>query len=219
MLNNFFFSKIYYLEQRFFDLYLGTSTIGIQLTSHDFYRTGSDNWPYQGCDWLAVLRVLRELHPNSDDFFVDLGSGKGKALLIAGHLSYGKVVGVELDPELAAHAKRNLEAARSKLRASRVESQVANALEWPIPKQANTIFMFNPFFGETFRSVIGRIFDSYDENPRRMHIVYQHPWEHNWLVSTGRVVVDNVRPGAWPSRKSWWEDGNVIVTYHVVGAG
>jgi SAM-dependent methyltransferase len=218
-LSDFFFFRLYDLEHRLFDLYLGTSTTGFQLTNLDFFRSGSNNWPYQGCDWFALHRALSELRPTNDDVFVDLGSGKGRALLIAGRLPYGKAVGVELDPELAACARQNLEAARSKFKARLVQSEVSNALDWPIPEQVNTIFMFNPFFGETFRSMMTRVFDSYDQYPRRLHIVYLYPWEHDWLVSTGRVVVDNVYPGAWPKRKNWWESGNVIVTYHVVGTG
>jgi predicted RNA methylase len=215
---DFFFGSLYALEQRFFDLYLGTSTAGIQLTRADFFRTGSDNWPYAGCQWPALRHALSELNPDGSEVFVDLGSGKGKALLVAGRLSYQKVVGVELDAEIAECAKRNLARARPKLKAV-VDSQVCNALEWPIPDDAGTIFMFNPFFGHTFREVSARIFDSYDRNPRRLHIVYAHPWEHDWLVSTGRVVVENVRSSTWPNRRLWWEGGDVTVTYHVIGAG
>jgi SAM-dependent methyltransferase len=214
-----FFPALYGLEQRFFDLYLGTSTTGLQRTSSDFFKSGSDNWPYAGCQWPALRHALSELNPTGSDVFVDLGSGKGKALLVAGRLPYQTVVGVELDAEIAEDAKRNLKRARSKLKAVVVENETSNVLEWPIPENASTIFMFNPFFGYTFRDVLSRIFDSYDRNPRRLHIVYEHPWEHDWLVSTGRVVVENVRSSTWPSRRQWWEGGDVIVTYHVIESG
>jgi SAM-dependent methyltransferase len=216
---DFFFSNLYALEQRFFDLYLGTSTAAPQLTSLDFFQTGSDSWPYEGCQWPALRHALNELNPTDSDVFVDLGSGKGKALLMAGLLPYQRVVGVELDAAIAECAQRNLERARPRLKAAVVDSEISNAAEWPIPENASTIFMFNPFFGDTFRKVASRIFDSYDRNPRRLHIVYEHPWEHDWLMSTGRVVVENVRSSTWPSRRQWWESGDVIVTYHVTGAG
>jgi SAM-dependent methyltransferase len=215
---DFFFSWLYALEQGFFDLYLGTSTTGIQLTRSDFFRTGSENWPYAGCQWPALRHALLELSPNGSEVFVDLGSGKGKALLVAGRLPYQRVVGVELDAEIAESAKRNLERARRKLKTT-VDNEVGNVLEWPIPDNTGTIYMFNPFFGHTFQQVSSRIFDSYDRNPRRLHIVYAHPWEHDWLVSTGRVVVENVRSSNWPNRKQWWKSGDVTVTYHVIGSG
>jgi SAM-dependent methyltransferase len=216
---DFFFGGLYALEQRCFDLYLGTSTTGIQLTRTDFFQTGSDNWPYAGCQWPALRRALDDLRPTRSDVFVDLGSGKGKALLVAGRLPYQRVVGVELDIKLAECAKRNLERARPKLKARVVDSEISNVLEWPIPENASTIFMFNPFFGHTFREVSSRIFDSYDRNPRKVHILYAHPWEHDWLMSTGRVVVESVRSHTWPTRRQWWEQGDVLITYHVIGAG
>ena len=79
--------------------------------------------------------------------------------------------------------------------------------------------MYNPFFGQTFRATLSRVFDSYDRNPRKLHIVYQYPLEHNWLIASGRVVVENVRPVRYPAPRRWWEgeDEKVIVTYHVTG--
>ena len=216
---NFFFSRFYGLEQRLFDLYLGTSTTGLQLTDSDFFHTGSDYWPYAGCQWPALRHALNKLNPTRSDVFVDLGAGKGKALLVAARLPYSRAVGVELDAEIAACAKRNLERARRKLKAPIVDSDIGNVLEWPIPDDASTIFMYNPFFGHTFRQVLSKVFDSYDRNPRRLHIIYEHPWEHDWLVSTGRVVVENVRSRTWPGRRGWWERGDVTITYHVIGAG
>jgi hypothetical protein len=38
--------------------------------------------------------------------------------------------------------------------------------------------MHNPFFGETFKDAMAKVFSSYDRNPREMHIVYMFPWEH-----------------------------------------
>jgi hypothetical protein len=99
-----------------------------------------------------------------------------------------------------------------------VYSVVADVLEWPIPDDTSVVFMYNPFIGQTFRAAVALIFESYDRKPRTLHIVYVYPWEHDWLVSTGRVVVDNVRPQFWPARRRWWQTGNVIVSYRVVGA-
>jgi SAM-dependent methyltransferase len=157
------------------------------------------------------------LHPNDSEVFLDFGSGKGKALLIAGQLPYAKVLGVELRAELAESARHNIARARRRLRAGHVECEVSNVLTWPIPDDTSTIFMYNPFFGQTFRTVMSRVFESYDRNPRKLHIVYQYPLEHNWLISTGRVAVENVRSSRWPARRHWWVDENekVLVTYHV----
>jgi SAM-dependent methyltransferase len=206
----------YGAQQRLFDLLLGVSTRGTVATADANFGAGGENCHYQGCGWLSLRRALKDLNPSASDVFVDLGSGKGRALLIAGRLPYKDVVGVEIDQELSRLAARNIDRARRRLRAERVECLTASVLEWPIPDDASVIFMFNPFVGQTFSTVTTRIFESYDRNPRPLHIVYEHPWEHDQLLSTGRVVVNNVRSGTWPGLVRWWKRGDVIVTYRVV---
>jgi SAM-dependent methyltransferase len=209
--------NFYAVQQCIFDLRLGVATRGTSTTGDTTFEFGGDNCYYEGCQSLPVRRALKDLDPTASDVFVDLGSGKGKALLIAGRLPYKRVVGVEIDEELSRQAVRNLDRARLRLRAGRVECLTASVLEWPIPDDASVIFMFNPFVGQTFSAVMSRIFESYDRNPRVLHIVYGHPWEHDKLLSTGRVVVNNVRSGMWPGLFRWWERAYVIVTYRVVG--
>jgi predicted RNA methylase len=161
--------------------------------------------------------VLKDL-PH-DGTFVDLGSGKGKALLIAGTLPYARVVGVEIDSDLSMLARRNIERFRDRQRAGIIESVTASVVDWKVPDDASTIFMQNAFFGETFRKAMANVFASYDRNPREMHIVYQFPWEHEWLLSTGRVTVDDARSEGWPKHLRWWDSEHVTVVYHITGEG
>jgi SAM-dependent methyltransferase len=218
-LTDFCAGNFYGAQQRVFDLLLGVSTTGTAAIGDSYLGAGGDNVHYQGCGWLPLRRALKDLNPTASDVFVDLGSGKGRAILIAGLLPYKRVVGVDIDEELSQVAARNIDRARRRLRAGAVECVTASVVEWPIPDDASVIFMFNPFVGETFSAAVTRIFESYDRNPRPLHIVYQHPWEHDKLLSTGRVVVNNVRSVTWPGRARWWEGGDVIVTYRVVDSG
>jgi hypothetical protein len=205
--------RLYGYEQRIFDNYLGVSTSGVSYTEIDKFHADTENWPYLGCQWPALSLVLRDLkHAGT---FVDLGSGKGKALLIAGMFPYQKVVGVEIDSELSMEARRNIEQMRRKPRATMIESITASVVDWKIPDDTSVIFMSNPFFGETFRQAMENVFASYDRKPREMHIVYMFPWEHDWLLSTGRVQVETVRSEGWPSLPRWWADEHVTVVYHI----
>lgn len=205
------------VPDRIFDRMLGVSTREIIVRDGSVFTSGGDNCAYDGSQWLPVRRVLRDLAPKSSDVLVDLGSGKGKVLLIAGRLPYRRVVGVEVDEELSEGARRNIKQAQSWLRAQDVDSITASVLDWPIPDETTIVFMFNPFIGQTFRAAVGKIIDSYDRRPRTLHIVYLYPWEHDWLLSTGRVVVDDVRPGNWLARPRWWQNEYVIVSYRVIG--
>lgn len=206
------------LQQRAFERRLGVSTQGHTYLD-DAGESTEDRGFYEGCQWLPVRRALKALDPGPADVFVDLGSGKGQALLIAGGLPYGRVIGVELLDELTRDAERNLAQARPRLRAARVEAVTADVLEWPVPDDLSLVFMYCPFMGEIFHASMQRIFESYDRNPRPLHIVYSYPWEHNWLVRSGRVVVQDVGPAQWPALPWWWRTGWAVVTYRVVGEG
>jgi len=205
------------MQDRIFDRLLGVSTRELTITDGSIFISGGDNCPYGGSQWLPVQRALKDLKPGPFDVFVDLGSGKGKTLLIAGRLPYRRVIGVEIDAELSQCARRNIKQAQPRLRAQEVACVTAGVPDWPIPDEVSVVFMFNPFIGQTFRTAVGQIFESYDRRPRTLHIIYRYPWEHDWLLSTGRVIVDGIRPGNWPARPRWWQTGHVIVSYRVVG--
>jgi SAM-dependent methyltransferase len=201
------------MQRRIFDRVFGVETREEVFSAN----SGTDNRHYQSCQWLPLRRALKKLGSEPSGVFVDLGSGKGKALLIAARLPYRRVVGVEINEELSRCAMRNIERAYARLRSPVVESITASVLEWPVPDDTSVVFMFNAFTGQTFHSALSRVFDSYDRRPRDLHVVYYYPSEHDWLMSTGRVVVDSVRPSYWPARPGWWRSGNVIVSYRVVG--
>lgn len=200
------------MQQEAFEWLMGVSTSRNVYHDEPVARTGRVF--YEGCQWLPLRRALRRIDPQISDVFVDLGAGKGQALLIAGRSGYGRCIGVEVDADLASSAARNIERARHRLRAD-VEVVNADALEWEIPDDATTVFMFCPFLGELFHTVVDGVFASYDRNPRDLLLVYDFPFEHNWLLSTGRLQVESVFPARWPTVPGWWRTSWVIVTYRV----
>jgi SAM-dependent methyltransferase len=204
-------------QQRVFEWRLGVATGKVisKSNSDDTFMNNED-LPYQPCWWLPSRRVLRDLRPGSSDVLIDLGCGKGQILLIAAMLPLERVVGIDLDEELVSSAKRNIELARPHLKARTVECLARNVLDHPFDDDSTIVFMFNPFIGNTFRTAVSRIFESHDRRPRTLHIIYAFPWEHDWLIATGRVIVDNVRPFHWPTPPWWWRSGFVIVSYLVV---
>ena len=81
-----------FMQSYMFDRLFGV-TISVESVTADY----GENNGYGGSHWLPVRRVLRKLKPGPRDVFVDLGSGKGIVLLIAGRLPFGRVIGVDLD--------------------------------------------------------------------------------------------------------------------------
>ena len=56
---------------------------------------------------MARWQTLAE-HPGEETVFVDVGAGKGRAMLLAAEFPFRRIVGVELHPQLAAVARENL---------------------------------------------------------------------------------------------------------------
>ena len=54
-------------------------------------------------------RTLLQPEPISRYTFVDVGAGKGRAMLVASELPFRQVIGIELNPAMAAIAQRNLD--------------------------------------------------------------------------------------------------------------
>lgn len=174
---------------------------------------------YEAIGWWPLRRALAALHPGPNDVFVDLGSGKGSALVVAGQFPMRRVIGVELADKLNVVARENLTKVRPRLKAGDYEITTADALKWPVPDDLSIVFMFCPFVGDVFSQAMDRIFESYDRNPRPLHLIYAFPWEHNRLLSSGRVEVVDVHAAQWPPKPWWPWSGWVMPTYRVVPAG
>ncbi len=81
-----------------------------------------------------------------DYCFVDIGCGKGRAVMLASELPFQRIAGVELNPELTAIAERNL-AKWSLVSRACDDIGVLNvdALEAPIPDGPVVVYIYNSF--------------------------------------------------------------------------
>jgi hypothetical protein len=105
--------------------------------------------------------------------FVDYGSGKGKALMLASAYPFRRIVGVEFAPELHAVAVKNLGGYRShEQRCFALQSVCADALEWEPPAEPLLCFFFNPFDNRTMERVLVRIAESWRRAPRDISLLY-----------------------------------------------
>lgn len=87
--------------------------------------------------------------------FVDLGSGKGRALLLASGMGFRDVTGVELNPELASIAERN---AQIWTQAGRGGSPIAvicgDATDLQLPDGPVIVYLYNSFRAPVLRKLL-----------------------------------------------------------------
>jgi SAM-dependent methyltransferase len=152
--------------------------------------------PYVPSPWYVLPRALRVTGVSRQGTFVDFGCGKGRIVHQAARRPFRRVIGVEISPVLADHARGALAARSSTHRCGEVEIVVAEAAEFPVPDDLSVAYFFDPFGGATFGAVIQRIIDSIDRNPRRVNLIYVHPRQGARILATGRfALVTELRGG------------------------
>ncbi len=104
--------------------------------------------------------------------FVDLGSGKGRVLLVAAEYPFGKIRGIEFASELHREAERNISSHRyAGRRCLEVESVHADATEYVFPDSKLILYLYNPFSPETVRKVLMNLEKSLAERPRHVVVI------------------------------------------------
>ncbi len=162
---------------------------------------------YEPSGWLDLRRVLRPHEVEPDDVFLDLGSGKGRIVLQAARYPFRRVIGVELSASLGRIAAANVAARRDELRCADVKLVTADATRYAIPDDVTVVYLYNPFRGAVFASVVDRLVESLDRAPRPLRIIYRTPLEEELLLRTGRFrlvrTARGLRPGrAWSQKMS-----------------
>jgi SAM-dependent methyltransferase len=100
--------------------------------------------------------------------FVDLGCGKGRAVMLASGMGFHEVMGVELNPGLAEVAGANLavwKAGRS------VRIVCGDATEVELPAGPCVVYLFNPFGAPVLRRLLERL----EARGGAVDVVYQNP--------------------------------------------
>jgi SAM-dependent methyltransferase len=146
--------------------------------------------PYQptepGLFTEMIERTVEQARVDLSEFtFLDLGSGKGRTLLMASDYPFRRIVGVELLPSLDEIARENLRQYKSESqRCFAFESICADATDFPLPSEPLFMYLFNPFPESILRQVIANLEKSIREHPRPVYVLYHNPLlEH--VVSEG----------------------------------
>jgi CelD/BcsL family acetyltransferase involved in cellulose biosynthesis/predicted RNA methylase len=111
--------------------------------------------------------------------FVDLGSGKGRVLLLAARLPFRRVIGVEISPRLHAAAGANVGAFRARHRdLAPMECVCADASAFDLPDGDLLVFLYNPFDATLLARARDRMLAACARAARRLCIIYINPLHH-----------------------------------------
>jgi hypothetical protein len=108
--------------------------------------------------------------------FIDLGSGKGRTLLMASDYPFRRILGVELLPSLHVAAEANIAQYRSESqKCVAIESMCGDATKFAFPVEAIVLFLFNPLPEPGLRRAIANLERSLREHPRKTYVLYHNP--------------------------------------------
>lgn len=137
--------------------------------------------------------------------FVDLGSGKGRVVLLAAMRRFREVVGVELSPVLHQTAASNVaRVGASGALASHVRLVHGDATGFDVPAGPVIVYLYHPFRQELAAEVIDALVTSVARAPRPAAILYCHPTlqaRYDDQVFAGRGVFALEREGARHTRR------------------
>jgi SAM-dependent methyltransferase len=108
--------------------------------------------------------------------FVDLGSGKGRAVMLAAQLPFKRVVGVEFSDELNSIAEKNLQRfPEAERRCRDVSVTLGDAAHFAFPDGPLVIYLYNPFETPVMQQVVAHVAAAYRAQPRPIVVLYFTP--------------------------------------------
>jgi hypothetical protein len=167
-------SDIHPFDQRF-----GLDTSGLIWGEHLRSGARNDAWntAYYAIAPSVFHSVIGALPIDFPRFtFIDFGSGKGRAVMLAASYPFREILGIELSPELHAVAAANLARYHPPERLCqnvRLLNQDAAAFRFPPGPLA--LFFYHPFCRPVLERVLANLGRSLAQDPREAWVVYINP--------------------------------------------
>jgi hypothetical protein len=131
---------------------------------------------YQASEPQLFREILDSVPVSFEGFtFIDLGSGKGRTLLMASSYPFRRIVGLELLDELHQVAERNIARYHGhQQKCFDVVSLSGDAREFFFPDEPTVLYLFNPFPEPVLRAVLARLHQSLQGCPRELYVIYHN---------------------------------------------
>jgi hypothetical protein len=150
---------------------------------------GAFHSPYQPTEASLFQEMLEQLKIDFSKFtFIDLGSGKGRTLLMASNYPFRRIIGVELLPELHRIAVKNVKAYKSSLQQCfALECLLGDARDSVLPVEPTVLYLFNPQLESAMEQLAGNLSASLRQHPRPFFVLYHNPVLECVLVRDGSL--------------------------------
>jgi hypothetical protein len=150
---------------------------------------------YQAVPLGIFEEMIACLPPDLSSFsFIDMGSGKGRALVLAGRLGFGEAIGVELSTNLHRIAEKNLARVRRSV-GTNLRTLNMDARLFEFPAKPTVLFLNNPFGEDIVREVIVNIERARSDARYPVFLLYHWPVHKQALEERGSW--QEIGRGSW----------------------
>lgn len=146
-------------------------------------------YKYEPIMHYSFNRMLDEIDWNwNESIFIDIGCGKGAAILLATRYNFKKYIGVELSPLLAEECHKNIQKFTRKKKISYIIYN-RDATTYEIRDDINVFYFFNPFGPPVLKKVLNNIELSLKRNPRKIIILYFNAMDLPIMLDRGYNII------------------------------
>lgn len=190
-----------HVHDRAFDREHGTDTSGVlaldEMSAPEASKRGAV--PYEATPPEIFEHLLEQAGVGDPAglTFIDIGSGKGRTLLMASLAGFARAEGVELSAELHHIACRNIEGFRLRNGQADISSMLGDAREYSFPQKPTVCFLNNSLSEDILAEVVDRIEASLIDDPRPFTVIYYHS-DHAEVLAE--------RPGWHKIAEGFWVD-------------
>jgi hypothetical protein len=168
-----------------FDFEHGVDTTWATVSLRTRLREWLSGGQYQPSEPALFSEILASLPLAVDGFtFIDLGSGKGRTLLMASRYPFRRIIGLELLQELDLIALQNIARYRDHhQKCFNIESYAGDAQRFKFPAEPTVLYLFNPFPRHVWRQVLTNLHSSLLAAPRPVYVIYHNPVHQDILAA------------------------------------
>jgi|SRR5579864_2758433 len=136
-----------------------------------------------------ALRALPEPSWLREYCFIDIGCGKGRALIVASESPFRRVIGIEISSQLADIARKNAVTIRRQFPLRpKIDVVVGNATDVPLTEPKIVLFLYNPFDAELMAQLLINIESGLEHKIEHMFIVYHNPVACQVFDSSTKII-------------------------------
>lgn len=184
-----------------FDIINGTDTVtsiplkGLRIKSEN-KRHGVN---YEATYTKSFLKLLEVLQLSKEFVFIDVGSGKGKVLLLSAKYGFRKNIGLEFSLELCETAKRNRARWKGGIYRKNIKIINVDVLDYDIQCDENVFYFFNPFDEVVLNKFMKKILNSVKDKFRPVWLIFHNMECHREILNktgefnkTGEYILGSI---------------------------